>query len=84
MKPQIRDCVDSCVSNGELDYAELCEAKRLLKVAVDDLSYCNELCYYNTGCGVCVDCDNIPCNKFQWRYADEALKLIGDVDNETN
>jgi hypothetical protein len=60
---------------------ELCEAKLLLKAAVEDFSYCNgiyEFCYYNIGCGVCADCNNTPCNEFKWRYTDEALKLIND------
>lgn len=54
---------------------ELKEAKRLLKAAVEDFSYYDG-CYNNTGCVVCVNCDNIPCEKFQWRYTDEALKLV--------
>ncbi len=60
---------------------QISEYKRLLKVAVEDFSYCDGfygLCYYNIGCGVCADCNNTPCNKFQWRYADEALKLLND------
>lgn len=65
---RLRDCVDSCVHNGELDYAELAEAKRLLKTAVDDL---NEI--------ISVRHDNA-----QWRYTDEALKLIGENTDETN
>ena len=57
----------------------IAEHKRLLKAAVEDFSYCSGiygLCYYNIGCGVCADCNNTPCDDFQWRYADEALKLI--------
>lgn len=57
--------------------AELCEAKRLLKAAVEDFSCRDEFCYYNIGCDLCADCNDIPCNKFKWRYADEALALIG-------
>lgn len=68
--------------------AELADAKRLLKLAVDDMTkieFGNE----------CIVCDkkllpdgcpihnNISCNfkqDFKWRYLDEALKLIGDED----
>ena len=63
--------------------AELCEAKRLLKAAVEDFSYCSGiygLCYYNIGCGVCAERNNIPCNDFQWRYADEVQKLLKNVE----
>ena len=63
--------------------AELCEAKRLLKAAVEDFSYCGGiygLCYYNIGCGVCTDCNNTPCNEFQWRYANEVQKLLKNVE----
>lgn len=60
------------------------EYERLLKAAVEDFSYCSGiygLCYYNIGCDVCADCNNTPCDEFQWRYADEALKLIEDEPN---
>jgi hypothetical protein len=68
--------------------AELVDAKRLLKLAVDDMTkieFGNE----------CIVCDkkllpdgcpihnNISCNfkqDFKWRYLDEALKLIGEDD----
>ena len=61
--------------------AELCEAKRLLKAAVEDLNSVGRvledndiLCMKYIACKGCpFDGDN--CNK--WRYADEALKLIG-------
>lgn len=61
---------------------ELKEAKRLLKAAVKDFSCRDEFCYYNIGCDLCADCNDIPCNKFKWRYADEALKLIGGNEND--
>lgn len=54
------------------------EAKRLLKVAVEDM-------HIEDMCDVCVKrIPNSPIrcpdgsNCFVWRYADEALKLIGD------
>ena len=46
--------------------SELCEAKRLLKVAMEDMKILYES-GRDEGClGI----------EFQWRYADEALKLI--------
>ena len=57
--------------------AELCEAKRLLKAAVDDLN--------NIGsCKTCVKFEGIcrGCRTdYKWVHADEALKLIGGSEN---
>ena len=59
---------------------ELKEANRLLKVAVDDIARTEScfLCKYydkhNESCQTTDDC-------FVWRYADEALKLIGGSEN---
>ncbi len=50
---------------------ELKEAKRLLKAAMEDMKI-----LYETGTDE--GCIGI---KFKWRYADEALKLIGDEPN---
>ena len=60
---------------------QLKEAKRLLKAAVEDFNYCDEFCYcyYNIGCGICADCNKTPCDKFQWRYADEVKELIKEI-----
>lgn len=76
---RLRDCVDGCVHNGELDYAELAEAKQLLKSAINVLNMfipCDE--DYN--CSECIkqrqNCDYD--DSFKWRYLDEALKLIND------
>ena len=59
--------------------AELCEAKRLLKAAVEDMSeknLCVKVCKRdNFACRVSDTCD------FKWRYADEALALIGGGEN---
>lgn len=77
---RLRDCVDSCVRNGELDYAELAEAKRLLKLAVEDInSYVD--CYES-------HCDECCCsqdNHCHWKHEAEALALIGEDgdDDET-
>ena len=55
--------------------SELVEAKRLLKVAVDDIARTDScfLCkYYDNPAESCQTTDDC----FVWRYADEALKLI--------
>ena len=64
---------------------ELKEAKRLLKAAVEDLDsiYCKlgDNCEPMPDCG---ECPYIPSNQgcyCKWRYADIALKLIGDEPN---
>ena len=55
---------------------ELCEAKRLLKVAVEDIGGTDNccLCKYQHNpdyiCQTVEDC-------FTWRYMDEVLKLMG-------
>lgn len=58
--------------------AELCEAKRLLKAAVEDMSeknFCVKVCKRdNFACRVSDTCD------FKWRYADEAEKLLKDEE----
>lgn len=58
---------------------ELKEAKRLLKLAVEDMgeeNYCAKVCKRDKfACQVSDTCD------FKWRYADEALKLIGGSEN---
>lgn len=73
--------------------AELCEAKRLLKVAVEDIhellcdkknldgngQSCN-ICSYIEWCPCCKEC-TIREDLRNWRYVDEALKLIGKDDN---
>lgn len=70
--------------------AELKEAKRLLKAAVEDIhellcdrknldgigQSCN-LCSHIDNCNCCTRCDIIP-ELRTWRYANEALKLIGE------
>ena len=69
--------------------AELCEAKRLLKAAVDDFAFVSEnfinnmdsFCsMYNhiSGCAKgCPMSGSDDYGRCKWRYADEALKLIG-------
>lgn len=65
--------------------SKLEEAKRLLKLAVEDIhsrDYCNG-CIYESAEGKeqYLNCEYHKC--FKWRYADEALKLIGDSGNGT-
>ncbi|WP_295095649.1 hypothetical protein [Ruminococcus sp.] len=71
--------LDRCEQNE----AELKEAKRLLKLALQDLAEADH-------CGLCkhepddiATCQRKPINCFVWRYADEALKLIGGAKDET-
>lgn len=72
---------------------ELKEAKRLLKAAIEDLS--NTAAEAYNGRVICKCCkwlaETVYCKcpndggcdiTYQWRYADEALKLIGDSDND--
>ena len=64
------------MNNAEL-LNELREAKRLLKLAVDDMTK-------EADCGICLHDNDGECPievaacKFKWRYADETLKLLND------
>ena len=69
--------------------AELREAKRLLKAAVEDMYnsvndvHCKYCSKWHTD--QCQGTSHLDCyieNKFKWRYADEALALIGGTDND--
>ena len=61
---------------------ELRKAKELLKAAVEDMNK-------EADCGICLHDNDGECPievascKFKWRYADEALALIGE-DGEQN
>ena len=57
--------------------AELCEAKRLLKAAVEDMNS-NNICFDINACNVCAEKNCISCDTFHWRYTDEAEKLLND------
>ena len=68
--------------------AELVEAKRLLKLAVEDMynsvndvhcKYCSK--WHTDQCQRTSHLDCYIENKFKWRYADEALNLIGGSEN---
>lgn len=60
------------------------EYKRILKAAVDDLNFesqCRNCKHKEYGLNtVCKECRG---NKYEWRYADEALALIGE-EGDTN
>lgn len=60
--------------------AELCEAKRLLKAAVEDFARIDEvkLLPENTIRPMLEYTNIIDIIRHKWRYADEALKLIGE------
>lgn len=61
---------------SEYDH-ELRQAKRLLKAAVEDINAaeaCDTCEYYPVINGA--ECQKDDC--YKWRYADEALKLIGE------
>ena len=73
--------LDRCEQNE----AELKEAKRLLKLAVEDLEkiaavdecsfpYCDSRCPFE-----CMG----QCEEKHWKHTDEALKLIGGDDSES-
>ena len=61
--------------------AELVEAKRLLKAAVEDLAKipCNNDVYIPSSCTACIKQGNCDySDSFKWRYADEAEKLLNE------
>ena len=56
--------------------SELKEAKRLLKLAVEDMNS-NDFCRKFDSCKVCAERYSISCEKkFKWRCTDEVKKLI--------
>lgn len=65
---------------------ELCEAKRLLKAAVEDFDsiYCRlgDNCEPMPDCGECPYIFSKQGCYCKWRYADIALKLIGATNDE--
>ena len=59
----------------------IAEYKRLLKAAVEDVNF-SSICLNRDACKACAKRYSISCEKkFKWRYADEALALIGDEPN---
>lgn len=75
------DCSERAENHRQLAkwLTELKEAKRLLKAAVEDMgeeNFCAKVCKRdNFACRVSDTCD------FKWRYADEALALLGKDTN---
>lgn len=63
------------------------ELKKMLKLAVEDLDFIREkqgrICHFSFECTECPfsNGQNEGCVKNKWRYADKALKLIGDDKN---
>jgi hypothetical protein len=86
-KVLISECDRLIKEKGELlkKSEQIAEYKRLLKVAVDDIEgrsvdKCKGCIYGNASDRErYVNCTNFHC--YKWRYADEALKLIGDNEN---
>lgn len=59
---------------------ELAEAKKLLRLAVEDIGKtpCNNDVYTPSSCDVCAKKENCDYSEsFKWRYAEEVMKLIG-------
>ena len=90
-----QECDRLIYEKGELltKSEQIAEYKQLLKLAVEDIhellcdrkeldgigQSCN-LCSYIDNCSCCNRCDIIP-ELRTWRYADEALKLIGEGED---
>lgn len=83
---KLKDMKDAVGLLQELDAennqltSQLVEAKRLLKLAVEDMNS-NNICFDINACNVCTEKNCISCDTFHWRYTDEALRLIGDEPN---
>lgn len=66
--------------------AELCEAKQLLKAAVEDFKVIGKV--LDADCDILINCEECPLqsghyNCRSWNHQDEALALIGE-DGDTN
>lgn len=73
-----KDLLEQVLNACEQLVTERTEFKRLLKLALQDLAEAEH-------CGLCkyeaddiASCQSKPANCFVWRYADEALALIGE------
>ena len=68
--------------------AELCEAKRLLRLAVEDANSEAEslcaFCKHNHIVDGCPYIESYSECEYIWRYTDEVLKLIGGAEDENN
>ena len=70
---------DECRQIAHYDN-ELKEAKRLLRLAVEDIGKtpCNNDVYTPSSCDICEKKENCDYSEsFKWRYEDEVMKLIG-------
>jgi hypothetical protein len=84
-KDLLTQVLDSC----EQLISEKAEYKRLLKAAVEDMTEMQfgkecKVCSKNLLPNECPIHNNVACiheKDFKWRYADEALKLIGDEND---
>ena len=78
--PSYEMCIPECREGYN---AQIAEYKRLLRIAVDDIThrdYCHRCKYENvTGKEQYLNCKYHRC--YKWRYADEALKLVGGSEN---
>lgn len=90
---QLEDRLQVELDNSHCLEIELAETKRLLKAAVEDIhdiltsqrkitniTLCSKCSYY-LNC-TCKEICETRCDLKQWRYTDEALKLIGDETDE--
>lgn len=81
MKDAVKLLQELNTENDQLT-SQLTEAKKLLKLAIEDLEELHSEA--DCSCNCCKgekaeSCQFIKC--WTWRYADEALKLIGDEPN---
>ena len=85
--PSYEMCIPECREGYD---AQIAEYKRLLKAAVEDMYnsvndvHCKYCSKWHTD--QCQGTSHLDCyieNKYKWRYADEALALIGE-DGDTN
>ena len=90
MDKRATDCRECAADHRQLAewLTELKEAKRLLKAAVEDMynsvndvhcKYCSK--WHTDQCQGTSHLDCYVENKFKWRYAAEALALIGEDTN---
>lgn len=89
LEEQLKNCKEEYANLNKISYGyykELKEAKRLLKMAVEDISKmpCNNDTHSPDSCYICDKHGNCSyADSFKWCKADIALKLIGEDENET-
>jgi hypothetical protein len=80
--PSYEMCIPECKEGYN---AQIAEYKRLLKMAVEDISKmtCNNDTHSPDSCYICDKHGNCSyADSFKWCKADEALKLIGEANND--